>query len=38
LTGKDNKITKIGELMTQIPIEPLLSRAIVEGTIFQKSL
>jgi HrpA-like RNA helicase len=32
------QVTKIGELLIKIPIEPFLSRAIVEGMMFAKIL
>ncbi len=35
LSGKDESITKIGTLLVKIPIEPFLSRAIVEGLIYE---
>jgi ATP-dependent helicase HrpA len=38
LDWKEEKITKIGELLIKIPIEPFLSRAIVEGMIFERIL
>lgn len=34
LEGTSGKITKIGELLVKIPVDPFLSRAIVEGMIF----
>ena len=36
LDGKTEKITKIGEVLIKIPIEPFLSRAIVEGIIYER--
>ena len=36
LSGSSQEITKIGELLIKIPIDPFLSRAIVEGIIFEK--
>ena len=34
LSGKEQTITKIGSILVKIPIDPFLSRAIVEGIIF----
>jgi len=38
LEGKDETITRIGELLVKIPIDPFLSRAIVEALIFERIL
>lgn len=38
LEGKNQTITKIGEILIRIPIDPFLSRAIVEGIIFERIL
>lgn len=38
LSNDGDKITNIGQLLVKIPIEPFLSRAIVEGMMFQKCL
>ena len=34
----DESVTRIGELLVKIPIEPFLSRAIVESMFFERVL
>jgi len=34
LNDNDESVTKIGELLVRIPIEPFLSRAIIESIMF----
>lgn len=38
LNSKTEKITEIGRMLIKIPIEPFLSRAIIEGMMFEHSL
>ena len=38
LNGKTEKITEIGRMLVKIPIEPFLSRAIIEGMMFEHCL
>lgn len=38
LEPKSEKVTKIGELLIKLPIEPFLSRAIIEGLMFDVAL
>ena len=36
LDEKTDKITEIGRMLVKIPIEPFLSRAIIEGILFER--
>lgn len=38
LEPKFERVTKIGELLIKLPIEPFLSRAIIEAIMFDKAL
>ena len=38
LNGKTEGITEIGRMLVKIPIEPFLSRAIIEGMMFEHCL
>lgn len=35
LSGLSQEVTKIGHLLVKIPIEPFLSRAIIESMMFE---